>query len=156
MGGSAMRRLLMIGAVTVGLSCAAAAAEPTGEWRVEDGEANIRIDDCSGALWGIISWQKNPGNLDSYNPDPAERTRPTLGIAVLKAMRPTKPNLWEGEVYNAKNGRTYSARISLLSADMLKIEGCVLGGLICGGENWTRLPAPARGSRSACSGLPKR
>jgi hypothetical protein len=31
------------------------AAEPTGEWRGANGAANIRIDDCHGALWGIIS-----------------------------------------------------------------------------------------------------
>jgi hypothetical protein len=121
------------------------------------------------ALWGMISWQKDPNFLDQYNPDPAKRTRPTLGIHVLMAMKPTRPNLWEGEVYNAKNGRTYDAKISMVSADVLKIQGCVLGGLICGGEDWSRLPTPAaappppRGTparpapppvRTACSGVP--
>jgi uncharacterized protein (DUF2147 family) len=152
----------------------ALAAEPTGEWRVANGAANIRIDDCDGALWGIISWEKEPG-IDSHNPDPAERSRPTLGLPILRSMRPTKPGLWEGEVYNAVNGKTYSSRISLTAPDVLRIEGCVLGGLICGGENWTRVKAaetapaappaartattPRRSTRSApaaltgCSGL---
>ena len=90
-------------------------------------------------------------------------------------MRPTKPGLWEGEVYNAVNGKTYSSRISLTAPDVLRIEGCVLGGLICGGENWTRVKAaetapaappaartptpltrstrPAPAALTACSGL---
>jgi hypothetical protein len=55
-------------------------------------------------------------------------------------MKPTKPNLWQGEVYNAENGKTYDAKISLASADVLKIEGCVLG-FLCGGENWSRVKA---------------
>ena len=35
----------------------------------------------------------------------------------------------------------------MISDDVLKIQGCVLGGVFCGGENWTRVvpaaqPAP--------------
>jgi uncharacterized protein (DUF2147 family) len=129
----------------------AAAADPlpTGEWRVADGRANIRIINCDDVLWGVISWEKEPG-VDSENPDPARRNRPTLGLPILRAMKPTRPGLWEGEVYNADNGKTYTSRISLVAADVLRIEGCLLG-FLCGGENWTRVkdsvaprPAPPR------------
>src|ERR1700680_2553770 len=136
-----MRWLVAICAATFSLSGLACAAEPTGEWRVASGGANIRIDNCDGALWGVISWEKEPGGIDSRNPNPAERNRPTLGLPILRAMRPTKPGLWEGEVYNAENGKTYSSRISLTSPDVLRIEGCVFGGLLCGGESWTRVKA---------------
>ena len=174
-----MRSLPSLWVATFLLPSLALAAEPTGEWRVANGAANIRIDDCGGALWGIISWEKQPG-VDSHNPNPGERSRPTLGLPILRAMRPTKPGLWEGEVYNAENGQTYSSRISLTAPDVLRIEGCVLGGLICGGQNWTRVnagdtapaaraappaarkpvpptrvprPAPATPTLTACSGV---
>jgi uncharacterized protein (DUF2147 family) len=174
-----MRSILSFWAATFLLAGSAAAAEPTGEWRTANGIANIRIDDCDGVLWGIISWEKDPGGVDSHNPNPAERNRPTLGLRILLAMKPTKPGLWQGEVYNAENGKTYDSRISLTSPDVLKIEGCVLG-FLCGGENWTRVktaesvpappktpPAPQRGGRpnqapaaavpapplTACSGI---
>jgi uncharacterized protein (DUF2147 family) len=151
--------------------------QPVGEWRTANGLANIRIDDCNGVLWGIISWEKEPGGVDSYNPNPAERSHPTLGLLILLAMKPTRPGLWQGEVYNPENGKTYDSRISLAAPDILKIEGCVLG-FLCGGENWTRVKAaetaapapqrapvaPQRAGRakdpppapppSACSGLP--
>jgi uncharacterized protein (DUF2147 family) len=133
-----MRSLPSLWVATFLLPGLALAAEPTGEWRVANGAAFIRIDDCGGALWGTISWEKQPG-VDSHNPNPGERSRPTLGIPILRAMRPTKPGLWEGEVYNAQNGQTYSSRISLTAPDMLRIEGCVLAGLICGGESWSRV-----------------
>jgi uncharacterized protein (DUF2147 family) len=137
-----MRRYLTIFAAAFSLTGAAAAAGPTGEWLVANGDAKIRIDDCDGALWGIIAWEKDPGQVDSQNPDRAERNRPTLGLHVLIAMRPTKPNLWEGDVYNAENGKTYSSRMIMTAPDVLRIEGCVLGGIICGGENWTRVAEP--------------
>jgi uncharacterized protein (DUF2147 family) len=137
-----MRSIPAIWGATFLLAGFAAAAEPqpTGEWRTADGRANVRIDDCDGVLWGIISWEKEPGGVDSYNPDPAERSHPTLGVHILRAMKPTKPGLWQGEVYNPENGKTYDSRMSLASPDVLRIEGCVLG-FLCGGENWTRIKA---------------
>jgi uncharacterized protein (DUF2147 family) len=121
-------------------SAAAAEPQPTGEWKVANGLANIRIDDCGGGvLWGVISWEKEPGT-DSNNPDPALRNRPTLGLPILLSMKPTRPGLWQGEVYNGENGKTYDSKISLTSPDVLRIEGCILG-FLCGGEEWTRIPA---------------
>jgi uncharacterized protein (DUF2147 family) len=143
-----MRSLPSLWAATFLLPGLALAAEPTGEWRVANGAANIRIDDCGGVLWGIISWEKQPG-VDSHNPNAGERSRPTLGLPILRAMRPTKPGLWEGEVYNAENGQTYSSRISLTAPDVLRIEGCVFGGLFCGGENWTRVKIESAPAASA-------
>jgi uncharacterized protein (DUF2147 family) len=151
-------------------SAVAAEPGPVGEWRVANGLANIRIDDCDGVLWGIISWEKEPG-VDSYNPDPSARNRPTLGLHILRGMKPTKPGLWQGQVYNAEDGRTYDSKISLSKPDVLRIEGCILG-FLCGGEDWTRVksdpaapPKPAATAQrpgrkespppSACAGLPK-
>lgn len=119
-------------------SVAALAADPTGEWETEKGDARIRIVDCGGKLWGVVSWAKTPG-YDSHNPDPSKRGRPTVGMPVLLNMKPgDDPGTWEGEVYNAKNGRTYDASIELQSADTLHVEGCALA-VLCGGEDWKRL-----------------
>jgi uncharacterized protein (DUF2147 family) len=158
-----MRSIPVIWGATFLLAGFAAAAEPPpiGEWRTADGRANVRIDDCDGVLWGIISWEKELGGVDSYNPDPAERNHPTLGIHILRAMKPTKPGLWQGEVYNPENGKTYDSRISFASPDVLRIEGCVLG-FLCGGENWTRIKAAEealpqqRGAASQRAGRPNR
>jgi uncharacterized protein (DUF2147 family) len=121
----------------------AAPPSPAGEWTVANGMARIKIDQCGKDVWGVISWEQNPGGQDSNNPDPAKRTRPTLGMPILMGMKPTDSDRWEGEVYNAENGKTYDANIRLKSPDVLQIQGCVLG-FLCGGEDWTRYkPEPA-------------
>jgi len=48
---------------------------------------------------------------------------------------------WEGEVYNANDGKTYSSTIKPVGTDKLEIQGCVLG-FLCGGETWTRISGP--------------
>jgi uncharacterized protein (DUF2147 family) len=121
----------------------ALAGEPSGDWRVEDGTAHIRIAICAGNLWGVIGWEQKPG-VDSENPDPAKKSRPTLGMPILLEMKPVEANKWAGQIYNAKNGKMYQASVTALSDTSLKVQGCVLGGLFCGGETWVRVgPVPA-------------
>jgi uncharacterized protein (DUF2147 family) len=125
----------------MGVSAAHAQADPTGEWLVAKRVARIKIINCDNHFWGLISWETTPG-VDSNNPDPAKRTRPTLGMPILLGMVQSKDNEWKGEIYNAEDGRNYSSSISLLNPDLLKVQGCVLG-FLCGGENWTRVNLPA-------------
>lgn len=117
------------------------APDPTGEWLTAKGYAKIRIVDCSGRLWGVVSWETYP-SVDDKNPDPSKRNRPTLGMPILLGMTHTDRNKWSGEIYNSKDGHTYSASISLLNPDVLKVQGCVFG-IFCGGENWTRVTQTA-------------
>ena len=122
------------------------AADPVGDWLVKDGYAHIRIDNCAGKMWGIVAWEKSPGAVDDQNPDPTKKNRPVLGMPILLGMKPTKPNLWEGEIYNSNNGKIYESSISMVDDSTLKLQGCLtkfFGDLMCGGENWTRVIPPA-------------
>jgi uncharacterized protein (DUF2147 family) len=112
---------------------------PVGEWLVEDGEASIRIEKCGNNLCGVVAGAKNWNETDRKNPNPELRNRPIIGIPILLDMKPTKSNRWEGRAYNSKNGQTYTANISLNNSQSLRVEGCVFGGFVCGGQNWTRV-----------------
>ena len=142
----------------------ALAADPTGDWRVQDGVANIRVAECNGSMWGVVAWEKISGGQDKNNPDVSKQNRPTLGMPILLDMK-KKPGLdqWEGQVYNAKDGQTYSSTIKPVGTDQLEIQGCVLG-FLCGGETWTRVAPPipsspvnsmAKGSSKTTAALPK-
>jgi uncharacterized protein (DUF2147 family) len=140
-----MRTLRYCGiAVTAGLFSAgltpAIAADPTGDWQVEDGVANIRVAECGGSMWGAVSWEKMPGGTDKNNPDTSKQSRPTLAMVTLLDMKKNAANdKWAGQVYNAKDGKLYKSTIKLGDTpDQLEIEGCVLG-FLCGGQTWTRV-----------------
>ena len=135
----------------------ALAADPTGDWRVADGVANIRVAECNGSMWGAVAWEKTPGGRDQNNPDVSKQNRPTLGMPILIAMK-KKPAVdqWEGQVYNAKDGQMYSTTIKPVGFDQMEIQGCVLG-FLCGGETWTRVsgPIPSSPANSMGRGAPK-
>jgi uncharacterized protein (DUF2147 family) len=118
------------------------AADPTGDWRVADGVANIRVAECNGDMWGVVAWEKVPGGRDKNNPDVSKQSRPTLGMPILLDMKKKAgEDEWEGHVYNAKDGKTYDSTIKPVGSDQLEIRGCVLG-FLCGGETWTRVGPP--------------
>ena len=99
------------------------AADPTGDWKVADGVANIRVAECNGSMWGVVAWEKEPGGRDSHNPDVSKQSRPTLGMPILLDMK-KKPgaDAWEGQVYNAKDGQSYSSTIKPIGSDQLEIQ----------------------------------
>lgn len=155
-----MRLALYTGLILVGgYTCLtpALAADPTGDWRVADGVANIRVAQCNGSMWGAVSWEKQPGGRDENNPDVSKKNRPTLGMPTLIDMK-KKPGAdqWEGQVYNAKDGQLYSATITPVGIDQLEIKGCVMG-FLCGGETWTRVgpPIPLSTANAMAKGGPK-
>jgi uncharacterized protein (DUF2147 family) len=117
---------------------------PVGEWVTEDGEGRVRIRACGQALCGVIS-SGDAKETDRHNPDASKRNRPLLGTPVLIDMKSVNSKRWEGEIYNAKNGKTYASNIMLKGPDVLRVEGCVFGGFFCGGQDWVRAKDAPKG-----------
>jgi uncharacterized protein (DUF2147 family) len=129
----------------LGLSGPALAAEPVGDWMVADKMAVVRVTPCGEAFCGNLAWTKGPPGTDQNNPDPAKRNRSVIGMPILLDMKPAGANRWEGEIYNANDGKIYSGSIALSNENLLRIEGCVLG-FLCGGQNWSRAKCEETGS----------
>ena len=123
----------------------AASAMPVGTWLSQDGGTKIRIADCGGKLCATVVWLDEPidratgkPKTDKRNPDPGKRARPLLGLQVVQGMAPSGPNRWSGQVYNADDGRTYSAHLSMETDGKAKLKGCVLA-VLCKNHTWTRV-----------------
>ncbi len=115
----------------------AAAADATGVWARPSGSSRIQIAPCGKALCGKLVWLKTP-RKDDKNPDASKRNRPLLDVRTVINMVPDGNDSWKGQVYNAEDGKTYKGVMKLTAPNKLKLEGCVLGGLICKGETWNR------------------
>jgi uncharacterized protein (DUF2147 family) len=144
--GAAMRLLSSLFGCSLVLATfpSMAAEPPIGEWLVENKYAQVLIENCGGALWGVISWEARPGGRDNENPDPALRGRPVLGMPILLDMKEKmydREVRWSGRVYNSENGKTYSANIRLINPNVMKLEGCLFTDFLCGGQDWTRVVA---------------
>jgi uncharacterized protein (DUF2147 family) len=131
--------------MTISSSKTAAAAEALGTWYTGDKESQVRIVNCGGALCGTLVWLKEPNDpatgrpkTDKHNADASKQNRPLLGAPIVLAMKPNGPGQWNGEVYNAEDGKTYSGSFTLTGPDTADLKGCVLS-VLCKSQTWTRV-----------------
>ncbi len=123
----------------------ALAADPLGTWYTEDKESQVRISNCGDAICGALVWLKEPNDPGTGKPktrqenaDAAKRNRPLLGVQIVLGMKPSgTPDQWKGQVYNAKDGNTYTGSFTMTGADSAELKGCALG-FICKSQTWTR------------------
>ncbi|GAA4338415.1 DUF2147 domain-containing protein [Flaviaesturariibacter amylovorans] len=111
-----------------------------GEWLSSSKEGKIQIYRQGNKYFGKISWSKNPGNLDTKNPDEKLRSRTIVGSVILKDFEFDGDNEWEdGTIYDPKSGKTYSCNMELKNANQLKIRGYIGISLIGRTEVWDRV-----------------
>jgi len=132
------RFALALAATGFALSAPALAADATGIWLSQSGETRIHIAPCGGALCGTVVWQKTPGK-DVNNPDPAKQSRPVVGIQMISGMKPSASGEYAGQLYNFQDGKTYSGKLTVAGPNALNLSGCVLGGIVCRSQTWTRV-----------------
>ncbi len=101
------------------------ALTPMGNWSRGDGKAKVRIEPCGKDICAINTWIK-AGNRD-------EKVGDTLVMTVTQA-----DTTWAGKAYDPQRKLTY--RLTMVVGEKtMTTRGCVLGGLICKGTNWTRI-----------------
>ena len=139
-------------------SCSMAFAAPTGPadilgvWNNEEKDAKIEIIPCGDCYCGRIISLSEPtypegskdgipgtAKLDHNNPDPARRTAPVIGLQIVHDFSFAGGNVWkDGKVYDPKNGKTYSGKMTLVSPQQLNLRGYIGISLIGRTTTWTR------------------
>ena len=105
-----------------------------GTWRTEKGWL-VKLFRCGGAYCGKVVGGTTM--VDKNNPDPKLRQRKVVGIRLLWGLKESG-GVWKGKLYNPKDGKTYTGSIKPVSANALKLSGCILGGLLCRSQTWKR------------------
>jgi uncharacterized protein (DUF2147 family) len=142
-----MRKVLLIFIVMVVFASVVFAASPNsivGDWYTAEGSSIVQIYKCGDLFCGKIIWLKNPKTedgkekVDSKNPDAIKKTQKLLGLDILSGFKYRGGNIWEdGKIYDPKNGKTYSCKITLESNE-LKVRGYVGFSLLGRTTVWTR------------------
>jgi uncharacterized protein (DUF2147 family) len=123
-----------------------------GEWITEEGKARVEVYRCGEAYCGKIVWLKEPNypegskdgipgtpKIDHHNPDLQLRTTPIIGLQIVHAFSYGGEDLWkDGKIYDPKNGKTYSGKMTLVSPRQLDLRGFIGISLIGRTTTWTR------------------
>ncbi|MGM4988903.1 DUF2147 domain-containing protein [Tardiphaga sp. 841_E9_N1_2] len=140
---------------------AAAPADPSGTWLTEDGRARIRIERCGSKLeqiCGYIVWATEPNDAngqplkDLNNPDKTKQSRPILGHQLIMGLKLNPAGRFEGQIYNAENGKSYEISLWREAID-LKVKGCMMS-IFCATQTWIQTTNAVPGQLVGMTGDP--
>lgn len=152
-----MLRLFAI-AVLVAFVSSTSAQTPSvmGLWLTASKTAQVQIGPCAdaarGPICGVIAGLIEPKGpdgkivapeqaVDFRNTDPALRERKIMGLTLIYDFKKgSEPNAFEeGTIYNATNGKTYKANLSLQPDGTLRLRGYVGSPMFGETQIWTRV-----------------
>lgn len=115
-----------------------------GLWYNAEKTAKISIyKGTDGKFWGKIVWLKEPekngkAKTDENNPKAEKRNEPLLNLAILKHFEKDGENTYDdGEIYDPKNGKTYSCKITH-KGETLSVRGFVGISMLGRTTTWER------------------
>ncbi len=109
-----------------------------GVWNTDKHDAKLEFFKCGDKVCGKIIWLKEPNyihkkdgpvgtqKIDKKNPDPTLRTKPVLGLQVMRGLTPKGNNKWaDGACYDPETGKTYKCKMKLIAPGQLKMRGYI-------------------------------
>lgn len=116
-----------------------------GKWANSSGEAHIDVSKKGDKFFGKIVWLKAPkdekgqAKLDVKNPDANLKTRPILGLEMLKDFVYDDGKWVDGKIYDPKTGKTYSCNMNIKPNGDLNVRGYIGISLIGRSDTWKRV-----------------
>ena len=116
-----------------------------GLWYNSEQTAKVQIYKAvDGKFWGKIVWLKEPTKdgkprTDDKNPKERLRSTPLLNLPILRGFTKKNDKTYDdGEIYDPKNGKTYSCTITYRSDSELGIRGYIGISMIGRTTTWKR------------------
>jgi uncharacterized protein (DUF2147 family) len=140
-----MKKQAGVLAAVLGLAAlvpAAFAAEPiTGRWVTAEKDAVIVIAPCGKNLCGtierfLVAPPQGNDQRDINNPDAAKRKRRLLATTPILSAFTQESNLWRGQIYDPKSGKSYRSVVRRKGPNLLEVKGCI--GPFCQTQVWRR------------------
>jgi uncharacterized protein (DUF2147 family) len=116
-----------------------------GKWVNSTGEAHLEITKRSEKFFGKIVWLKDPkdekGNVktDFKNPTAGLRSKPIVGLEILKNFVYEDGKWTDGNIYDPKSGKLYSCNMTLKDNGDLSMRGYIGVSLLGRTEVWKRV-----------------
>lgn len=113
-----------------------ASAQPTiaGRWVNPKGSVTVRVSSCGDAFCGTVV----DANAKARATARKGGTPNLIGTQILSRMKPAGRGTYKGQVFDPKRNIHAPATIRLLGGSTLVIKGCLISGILCKEQRWTR------------------
>lgn len=112
-----------------------AAAPIASEWRNPSNSVHVRIDKCGKAICGTVTWASDKAVADARRGG----TQNLVGTRLFRDLAPAGKGKWKGKVFVPDIRQTFTGTLSFAESDKMVGKGCVLFGVICKSQTWSRV-----------------
>jgi uncharacterized protein (DUF2147 family) len=129
-----MKRIAILVAASLFASPAAAQALE-GQWTNYKKNVIVQVERCGTAFCGRVV------QASAKAKERARRggTPNLIGTQILTGLTPVGDGRFRGRAFVPKRNIHATATVRQLSDDVMQVQGCVFGGLLCDNERWTRV-----------------
>src|SRR4029453_46597 len=120
--------------VTLGAAPAAAQALE-GQWTNYKKNVVVKVERCGSAYCGRVVQASAKAREKARKGG----TPNLIGTQILTGLTPIGEGRFRGRAFVPKRNLHATATVRQVSDDVMQVQGCVLGGLLCDSEKWTRV-----------------
>ena len=130
-----MRLLTAIIASLVLAAAPASAQALEGQWTNYKKNVVVQVERCGTAYCGRVVRASEKAKAKA-----AKGGTPNLiGTQILTGLVPAGTGKFRGRAFVPKRNIHATATVRQVSDDVMQVQGCVWGGLLCDSEKWTRV-----------------
>jgi uncharacterized protein (DUF2147 family) len=114
---------------------ASAQAQLAGQWKNAKGSLVVNVAPCATAWCGVVidaTEKAKAGARKGGTPN-------LIGTRILSEVRPAGDDVFKGKAFDPKHNVRVPATIRVVGPSTLMVKGCIIGGLICKEQRWTRI-----------------
>jgi uncharacterized protein (DUF2147 family) len=112
-----------------------ATLQAASEWRNPKDSVRIRFSPCGqDRVCGVVTWASDKAKADARRGG----TEQLVGTNLFRDFQRVAPGQYKGHVFVPDMNRTFSGHMEIRGDSMIG-KGCVLAGLICKQQVWTRI-----------------
>lgn len=127
---------IMLGAAALAMPAQALAKAPLeGRWKNPKGSVTVRVSACGGALCGTVIDASAKAKATARKGG----TPNLIGTQILSDVRAVGDGTYRGRAFDPKRNIHAPATIRMQGGSTLVIKGCLVRGLICKEQRWTRV-----------------
>ena len=131
-----MRRLFIALLLATPTLAAAPAKSPSyGVWHNPANSVHVAARPCGDKMCGVVVWANAKAKADA-----AKGGSPHLvGMDLFRDFTQVDDKQWKGKVYVPDINKTFSGTVTVINDNTLTGKGCLIGGIGCKSQTWTRV-----------------
>ena len=113
----------------------AAEAPIEGHWTNPKGSVIVEVERCGPAHCGVVRWASEKAKQKARDGGTPE----LVGTSILTGLRRDGEGRYKGRVFLPRRNMHAAASVERLGPKKILVRGCVLAGLVCDAQRWTRV-----------------